>query len=510
MPLPNSDKDVYTIDEMMDRLKRRQGAETPPELVTRSDGSHALKVKKRKRRTDQSVDKETRLKKRVHIVQIVSAVVLLTLVLLVVGGGILHVNSSSYRESLIGKLEASSGADVAMEQFRMNPLEAIASKTNFSWPGGNVLDKLDLVSITAGISPSTFFSDTFGGDEIVAVSAKLALKAADPSNPIRHVSRSAGTLPVNFSRYASSSLDIRFGGYGGLSGTEGSLFPAPVAGQSELRLKGGLLKLPDWPPLTLDRSYIKVRKSELRIQNMRFSLPGADDLKTSRGFIDFSGTLTPIGYYGTHKLSANLSNFPLSYLLGSDLGRFFVGRVDSVEIPDSNFLSFDLDSPESARLELTATNALESQIDMSGFKFMQSLAVAFNDRWYEIPVFDDDVTLVVKRTGQTSNISSINLVNRGKMVVRGELFNGEGGMIKGKLRIGIPESTVTAAGDKKIAKMFGDVLEGYRWIEVEISGTGAMPEDNFMTLYMDNSSQKPSAAREGTPQDSFEELIKGE
>ena len=220
MPLPNNDKDVYTIDEMMNRLKRRQEAETPPELVTRSDGSHALKVKKRKRRTDQSVDKETRLKKRVHIVQIVGAVVLLTLVLLVVGVGILHVNSSSYRESLIGKLEASSGADVAMEQFRMNPLEAIASKTNFSWPGGNVLDKLDLVSITAGISPSTFFSDTFGGDEIVAVSAKLALKAADPSNPIRHVSRSAGTLRVNFSRYASSSLDIRFGGYGVLSGTE--------------------------------------------------------------------------------------------------------------------------------------------------------------------------------------------------------------------------------------------------------------------------------------------------
>ena len=96
------------------------------------------------------------------------------------------------------------------------------------------------------------------------------------------------------------------------------------------------------------------------------------------------------------------------------------------------------------------------------------------------------------------------------MVVRGELFSGEGGMIKGKLRIGIPESTVTAAGDKKIAKMFGDVLEGYRWIEVEISGTGAMPEDNFMTLYMDNSSQKPSSDREGMPQDSFEELIKGE
>jgi hypothetical protein len=55
MPLPNSDKDKYTIDEMMGRLKKRKEAEMSPELVTRSDGSQALRVKKRKRRTDQSV-----------------------------------------------------------------------------------------------------------------------------------------------------------------------------------------------------------------------------------------------------------------------------------------------------------------------------------------------------------------------------------------------------------------------------------------------------------------------
>jgi hypothetical protein len=510
MPLPNSDKDKYTIDEMMGRLKKRKEAEMSPELVTRSDGSQALRVKKRKRRTDQSVDNETKLKKHIQIIQIVGGVLLLILVVLVGGGGILHVNSASYRESLIGKLEVSSGADVAMEQFRMNPIEANASKTKFSWPGGNVLDKLDLGSITAAISPSTFVGDTFGGDEIVAASAKLSLKASDPSNPVRHVSRPAGALPVKFSRYAASSLDINFGGFGGLSGTEGSLFPAPVAGQSELRFSGGLLKLTDWPQLSLDRSYIKVRNSELQIKSMRFNIPGADDLKSSGGFIDFSGALTPIGFYGTHTLSASLSNFPLSYLLGGDLGRFFVGRVDSVEIPDSNFLSFDVDSPENARLEVTATNALESRIDMSGFKFMQSLAVAFSDRWYEIPIFDDDVTLVVKRAGQKSNISGINLVKRGKMVVRGELFNGEGGMIKGELRIGIPETTVIASGDKKLARMFGNVREGYRWIDVEIGGTAALPEDDFRTQYMDTSSEKPSVTEDEAPQDSFEDLIEGE
>lgn len=511
MPLPNSDKDRYTIDEMMNRLKRRKEAEPPPELVTRPDGSQALKVKKRRRRTDQSVDNETRLKKRVQIVQIVGGVLLLSLVLLAVGIGFIYVNSAAYRKSLIGKLKASSGAVVTMEQFRMNPVEAIASKTNFSWPEGNVLDKLELRSLTAVISPSTFAGATFGGDEIVALSAKLSLKASDPSSPVRHVPKPAGALPVKFSRYATSSLDITFGACGGLSGAEASLFPALVAGQSDLRLSGGLLKLSGWPPLSLDRSYIKVRNSELQIQTMRLGVPGTDVLKSSVGFIDFSGALNPNGMNGTHTLSAKLSNFPLTYLLGSDLEQFFVGRVDSVDIPDSNFLSFNVDSPESARLELTATNALESRIDMSGFKFMQSLALAFNDRWYEMPVFDDDVTLVVKRTGKISNISGINLVERGKMVVRGDLINGEGGTINGKLRIGIPNSTVITCGDNKIAQMFGEVREGYRWIEVEISGTGASPEDNYRTLYMDTSSQKkPSTTGQGATQDSFEELIQGE
>ena len=138
---------------------------------------------------------------------------------------------------------------------------------------------------------------------------------------------------------------------------------------------------------------------------------------------------------------------------------------------------------------------------------MQMLAVAFNDRWYEYPVFDDDVTRVVRRMGQDCDISGLNLVKRGRMVVRGDVFNGEGGSIKGKIRIGIPETTVTASGDKKLAKMFGEVREGYRWLDLEISGTGAVPEDNFRTLYKDTSYGESAAPDEGTTQDSFEDLI---
>lgn len=507
MPLPNSDKDKYSIDEMMGRLKKRQ--EMEPELVTRSDGSQALKVKKRKRRSDQTANKETRLKKRIQIVQIAGAVLLLTIVGLVVGVGVLYVNSAGYRDSLTAKLEISSGAEVEMEQFRMNPLAANTRTTNLLWPAGNVLDKMEVYGVTAKISPSSFFGKTFGGDEIVAESGKLFLKASDPSKPNRHVPKPDGGLPVRFSRYATPSLDIRFGGFGGLAKTEASLFPSTVAGQAEVRLSGGVLQLADWPSMTLDRSYIQFRNSELKIQNMRFQLPESDR-QSLGGYVDFSGSLSPIAATDTHTLSAKLENFPLSYLIGGDLGRFFVGRVDSTEIPESNFLSFDIDSPENARLELTVTNSLESRVDMSGFKFLQMLAVAFNDRWYEFPIFDDDVAMVVKRMGQDTDISGLNLVKRGRMVVRGDLFNGEGGAIKGKLRIGIPETTVVASGDKKLANMFGQVREGYRWLDLEISGTGAVPEDNFRTIYKDTSSDESSASDQAAPKDSFEDLIKGE
>lgn len=510
MPLPNSDKEKYTIDEMMGRLKKRQIGEMDPELVTRSDGSQALKVKKRKRRTDQAVNKETKLKKRIQIVQIAGAVLLLIVVGLVLGVGVLYVNSAGYRDSLTAKLETSSGAKVDMKQFRMNPLTAKTGATKLSWPAGNVLETMELNGASAKISPSSFVGKTFGGEEIVAESGKLFLKASDPSKPVRHVPEPEGELPVRFSRYAVPSLDIKFGAFGVLSKTEASLFPSTVAGHVELRLSGGTLQLDDWPQLSLDRSYVKVRNSELQIQSMRFNLPEVVDRQTSSGFIDFSGSLTPIGVQSTQTLSAKLGNFPLSYLIGTDLGRFFTGKVDSAEIPDSNFLSFDIDSPENARLELTVTNSLESRVDMSGFKFLQMLAVAFNDRWYEFPIFDDDVAMVVKRMGQNADISGLNLVKRGRMVVRGDIFNGEGGAIKGKLRIGIPETTIIASGDKKLVKMFGQVREGYRWLDLEISGTGALPEDNFRTIYMDTSSGETSTPDVETPQDSFEDLIKEE
>lgn len=48
--------DQYSFDEIMERLKKSHGADLGPddgELVTRADGTQAIRIRKRKRRSHQ-------------------------------------------------------------------------------------------------------------------------------------------------------------------------------------------------------------------------------------------------------------------------------------------------------------------------------------------------------------------------------------------------------------------------------------------------------------------------
>ena len=279
MPPPSSEPDKYTIDEMMDRLKGRNSSDKEPELVTRTDGSQAMKVRKRRRRTNQAVNSETKRNRRVQIIQITGFVVVVVLLGLAAGIGILYANSSNFRESLVSKLQASSGAEVKLNRFRMNPVAANTNGVSLKWPEGNALASLDLTSVAAKIAPASFTGKSFAGEEIVASKGVLVLRAPNAEESSRLVPKPAGRIPVKFSRYSVPVLDIRFGEgqgrKGSLEKTEASLYPSTTAGQAEVRLRGGLLQMPGWPEMALDRSYVKVKDSEFQIKTMRFNIPEA-------------------------------------------------------------------------------------------------------------------------------------------------------------------------------------------------------------------------------------------
>ena len=91
MPPAPSEPEKYSIDEMMERLKG-QSSENPAagELVTRPDGSQALRVRKRKRRSEQPKREEAKRTKRIRTLQVAAALVLLLLTGLVMAGAYVY------------------------------------------------------------------------------------------------------------------------------------------------------------------------------------------------------------------------------------------------------------------------------------------------------------------------------------------------------------------------------------------------------------------------------------
>lgn len=505
--------DKYSLDEMIDRLRGRDdGGPSEGELVTRSDGSQAMKVKKRRRRTDQTVNKKTKRNQRVQILQIAGFVVLIVVIGLIAGIGIIYANSSSFRDGLISKVESKSGARVELKQFRINPATANSNLVALGWPAGNALADLQLTNIVGRIAPSSFFGKTFSGEEIIAANGDLVLRTPIAGEAVHYAERASEIAPVQFDRYFVPVLNIYLGGEkkpsNMLAKTEASLFPGAVPGHAELRLHGGIFNFEGWPPLALDRSYMIFSGRDLEVKSLRFEIPLVPNQKSADpGFIEFSGSLKPLDPSATHTLAVELSSFKVSYLIGNELGRFFLGRLETKDSPELNILLMPSGSRESASLELSTTNALGSRIDLSGFKFLPNLAKLLEDRWYELPNFDDQVSMIVSRNGASVELKKFALEERGRMAVRGTIANDESGQLRGKIAVGVPETMILARKSQTLAAMFGQAGEGYRWIDLEIGGTSSAPTDNFLDLFAAAKIGGGMPEQDAMEADSFEELI---
>lgn len=517
MPEPTNEPEKYSINDMLNRLNSRDNHEKEGELVTRADGSQALKVRKRKRRTNQIKDQVSDRNHRMQLLQIAGFIVFIVALLLIAGIALLYTNSKGFREDLLSKVEILTGSEAEIFQFRMNPLTASAGHLNMSWPDGYVLDRLETNGLLAKIAPVNFFGKAFKGEEIIATRGALFLKAPIQINQQQKtITKSEGDL-ISFNRYAIPKLNVFFAKEPQwnrmLENTEASFFPSLTQGQGEIRLNQGLLKFKNWPTLALDRAYINVRDDELHIQSMLFQAPTQKNQRVrDTGIMDIYGVMKPLEVGATHKLSVSLESFPLSHLLGNDLGQFFRGKTLTNPDTDSNYLEFTPGSGEEPRLELSVTNALDSRIDLMKFKFMGQLALTLDDRWYEFPSFDSKVKIPMVKRGETVGLNDIYLEQRGRMALRGTITSkGQGGQIAGKFSVGIPEAMIGASENRRIHAIFSEVNEGYRWIELEIGGTSAAPTDNFKDLYQaaeitTKSSGQNILESEDQP-DTFESLI---
>jgi hypothetical protein len=510
MPQP-SEPEKFSIDEIIDRLKNPPDEEPlrEGELVTREDGTQAIRVRTRKRRSHQPRKVELKHERRNRMIQVSAMLLVMLMAVFAFGSAIIYANSAPFREKIIRMIGASSGAQVKLEQFRVNPARAVAGQLSLTWPEGNVLRELAVMGASADISLSSFFGKALVGEEITSNHGYLSLGVPQPGEPVRAASSIEGAQLIRFNRYAIPKLQVRLGDPAQplalLQDSEGSFQPDNASGRPQLLLTRGVITFRGWPKTKLDRSHIEFRGNEVDIVGMRL-LHESD----KRGTMELEGTVSPYAAELQSVLAVRLESFLMSGIAGADMERLVSGRVSTVPTPKSNLLSFNCGSKPSATLAVSFHNPSSWPMEIHGFPFLSNLARVMEDNWFERPVFDADATGVLFRTDSSVTLKDLDLQSKGRMAVRGRLTVTSDRQLSGELRIGIATAMVETCPNRRLDAMAGPQEEGYRWFNLKIGGTPTVPVDDFLQLLKaaNPNAGKPAAAVPGVP--GFDELTSPE
>ncbi len=479
--MSENEPESYDIQTMMERLKSRSHGDEieKGELVTRSDGSQAIRVRKRKRRTQQPHKDRQR---RVRIMQVTAGLVLVVLLVVAFGCITVYVNSPPFRSGVVDRIGSSTGAGVVLHQFRMNPSGANASGLDLSWPEGNVLEGVSLRQARADVSPMSFFSGgSLTGEAFQAASGVVVLRLPQAGSPVTACPMSQDRLPMDFAQYGIKDLTVQMKVDGAvlaaLNHVEAS-YTAPEQGHAaQLILTKGELVVRNWPKLDFDRGHIEFRGGQAEIIGMR--LIREDD---ADGLIELSGTLDPYVTGEPSVLRVRAESFRVETILGDEFARLFSGRMDSVaDQPGECRVAFGGGAELSMILPFAGLPTRSMQL--KNLPFLFGLSQTLGDEWFANPEFTHDAKGVIVRSAQEIGLSRLELASKGRMVVKGSLLRDGSGGLRGKLEVGVAPGMIIAAENQALERMFSPERDGYRWIEIEVGGTLAKPTDDFSRLY---------------------------
>ena len=480
----HSEPEKYSLDEMMERLSKPSNSseiEEAGELVTRADGTQAMKVRKRKRRSEQPKKAAAVRTRKIRIIQVTALLVVLVLLGLGAAGLFVYSNSAPFRNSLVEKVSQSTGATTDVVQFRVTPTGVNANQVNLKWPEGSFFENLVLTRVKADISPSSYFGSTWTGKEAEAVQGDLVMELPDASLIKDPPSQSKDQLEARFDRLSINQLNVVFNHADSkriqLSGAEMSYYQNLKTGSPELRINKGLLNVADWPSFRVDRSSIGLNGREVDIQFLRLRSQSDD-----RGNIEFSGKVLPYSPDARNELSVKLDTYRISDLMGS-MSFLLLGKVDTRDVKDSNVFRFNASEEPKVELEVAFASSLTSTLGMERFPFLHQLSRRFDDPWFQHPIFGTKAIGILRRQAKKVALTNLDLEHRGKLAVSGDLEADLNEILTGTLEVGVSPTLITNSGDARLDAIFSPVRDGFRWITLTASGTASDPNDDFASLY---------------------------
>lgn len=510
MPASDSEPDNYSIDDMMDRLRSRgeggQEGDTP-QLVTRPDGTQVYRVKKRKRRSRQPKKEKEVRQKRSRTVQIIVAAGLVVLLAASFFASLVFLNSSAYRDSIIAKIGAWTGAETKVTQLRVTPVSANADSIELVWPAESMVSELKLNALQGGLNFTKLLGGTWQGSEIASLQGgTLVLRPPTGKEPA--FARPEGNLPFQF-RYRSSKFNVRMGEETSAvfttRGSEASLeFHDAAASSANLRLEGGTVNVAGWGDFDLELASLQFDGGQMRVGNVRVAPAGS-----AKGEIEFINLeKVPFDFVGGEtKLPVQVADIALTDLLGASFGTLV---STTVETPDEKqrgevLIRTSGDSGLSWRIPFRANATADTTA--GGFPMFDVLAREVGEAWYLKPRFDLEAKGIAVRDKQKSGIESLVMDARGRLSIGGKIFADAKGNLDGELQVGLPSAAVDG-GSQALKQVFHRKGGGSSWAKIRISGTSKKPMDDLeVQLKSSLSVTSPAAGGDKALEDAFEDLV---
>ena len=440
------------------------------EVVTRDDGTVARRVRKRKRRSEQSA-KDVPEKEKKSLV--IKASILVGSFLLLLMAGVFMIaakNSGSHTKKLEEKISEWTGAETKLSGVKMAPAGIGVDRAHFQWDNSRYLRSADFRLLRGDAKITSFLGAKLGGQQIGGSSGTLLIAA--PVEAAKASSASKSEEPLNFQRYYCDALNVEFGGDKvlGIFRAETSLRHINGEGY-RVTVGGGMLALKGWDRFSIENALMMVSADEVNLVSLRLQSPTTDS-QTTNSVISLSGKI-PLKLGADVQLDIETDGFPAESLMGQSVGRFFPGMIRKFEM---GVVNFKVGDPNLKNIIIPFSGNF---MNLESFAFLSDIELLFDDAGKGAFFFDSNIEGVYRWTPQAAGIEKFKAAND-NFKVSGSVVVGAKGELRGQLDLSISLGLIK--GDPELRNLPGFqniVNEGYALVRVTLGGTVAQPKDNF-------------------------------
>ncbi len=434
------------------------------ELVTRADGSQAIKVRKRKRRTHQPKKKSKKKSiGRGKIIFFSSLVVLL--ILSGIGFAFLlgYYNGSRFEKKVEDSITANTGAKAEITRMQMSLGKAKISKIELNWDNERFpIQRIEAKGLKANYGIFSFLGGGWLGSELQAATANVKLRLLD-TEPDFSLS---GEPPVDYSfeSYLGQRVDVDFDGSRRWAVSEiTAILEKNDDDESQIYVNNGTLLSPI---------------GEFAINNgiLRFNEHSVD-LSLQVKPLNKSGTIELKGDVGYKKgdkvtLKSTFKRVAMDGWIDRAAKRLFDGEITQGDGTVSFYIG------ENKDFEMS-TKVTSNLIRISNFAFIDDLSLLLSDDYFISPRFTNGATALVRFTGEKTRVSDLNLVEKDQFKVQGYFELQKSGELTGEFKIGISMDTIPKAKEKLAHAVFTENDGIFIWTKVKLSGTASSPTDDL-------------------------------